>query len=152
MSSPHRRAITLVECCSAFASTQPPALPQTHRWHRWADRLLSASRPPLVPLLIGLGAIASLAGGVLPVGPAMLALGAFFLVSGGWCDLNLARSREAHCLVTGIGWSTLATLAFVAAWRGADWHNALWLAFFGVLAAGVAFEMTWAARSRSTAL
>lgn len=144
--------ITLADCCSAFASTRPPSLPQTRAWHRAADRLLDLTRPSLVPLMIALSVATSLASNVLPERFAMLPLGAFFLVVGGWCDLNLVRSREAHCLVTGIGWTALAILALVAALVGANWHDGLSRGFLLVLAGSVVFELAWAARSGSTAL
>ena len=142
----------LADCCSAFSSTRPDARPSSRRWHPLADRVLAATRPWLVPLLIAAGMLASFASGYLGSGARMLPLAAFFLVAGGWCTLNLARSREAHCLVTGVGWSGLGVLALVAGGLGADWREPAWIAFFVVLAVAICFEAGWSAVQGTTAL
>lgn len=143
--------MTFADCCSAFAGTRPASLPETRSWHRGADRLLAVTRPALVPLLIGLGWLASLTSEALSGGRAMLPFAAYFGLAGGWCLLNLARSREAHCLVTGIGWTGLAFLSLAAALGGIDAVSAAWLAFVAVLGLGICFEVMWAARAGSTA-
>jgi hypothetical protein len=142
----------LGEFCSAFASTQPTTPPATRSWERAADRLLAATRPELVPLLLCLGLAASILSRVLPAPFGLLALAAFFLVAGGWCTLNLVRCREAHCLVTGVGWDVLGVVALGAIVVGADVLGWVWLVFFTVLVVGVIFELGWARVRGGTAL
>jgi hypothetical protein len=120
VTSPHQPRSTLADFCSAFASTQPPSLPPTRSWESTADRLLAATRPQLVPLLVCLGFLASVVSRVLPAPLGMLALAAFFLVAGGWCTLNLVRCREAHCLATGLGWDALGMVVLGAIVVGID--------------------------------
>jgi len=142
----------LADCCSAFSSTRPDPLPSSRRWHPLADRVLAATRAWLTPLVVAAGVLASFASGFLDGGLRMLPLAAFFLVAGGWCVLNLARSREAHCLVTGLGWSGLGVLALVAGVLGDDWRSPTWIAFFVVLAVAICFEAGWTAMRGTTAL
>ncbi len=142
----------LGDCCSAFASTRPAVLPRTQRWHGAADRLLDATRPVLVPLMIGLAALATLVSDALPDRPALLVLALYFALAGGWCDLNLIRRREAHCLVTGLGWSALAVVAIVAAAIAPALIGYLWPAFLAILAVAVAFEAAWALGTGKTAI
>lgn len=152
MSDLKPRHSLLAECCSAFGSTRPAALPATRPWHTAADRVLAASRPQLVPLLIVLGVLATLSSRALPLPVGMLPIGAFFLIAGGWCTLNLARSGEAHCVVFGVGWNTLALLTLIAIALDVDWRSPLWLAFFAILLAGTAFELGWAKLKGSTSV
>ena len=149
-SPPPRSA--LADCCAAFASTQPPPLPPTRFWHPAADRILAATRPQLVPLLVALGLVASYVGQALPTPLGMLPLGAFFLLAGGWCSLNFVRCREAHCVVNGLGWDALGIAALAAFALGVDWRDPLWVAFFAVLAGSVVFEFSWVALRGSTAV
>lgn len=142
----------LADCCSAFASTRPSPLPATRSWHRAADQLLAASRPQLLPLFILFGVAASLASARLDGGLRMLPLAAYFLAAGGWCLCNFARCREAHCVVTGFGWTALSALVLAAAVEGNDGRNAAWLAFFIVLLGGILFEIGWATVHGSTAV
>ena len=151
-SNPPPSRTLLADCCSAFASTQPPPLPSTRRWHVVADRLLAATRPQLVPLLLALGFLASLLSNVLATPVASLPLAAFFLSAGGWCTLNFVRSREAHCVVDGLGWDALGIVALLAIPLGADWRSPLWVAFFGILVSAVVFEVAWARLRGSTAI
>ena len=142
----------LMECCSAFASTKPPSLPATRPWHATADRFLDATRPQLVPLLLILGLAASFASQVLPLPAGMVPLAAFFLFGGGWCSLNFVRSREAHCVLDGLGWDALAIAALLTIPLGVDWRSPLWVAFFAILAGAIAFEAVWARLRGSTAI
>jgi hypothetical protein len=143
---------TVADFCSAFASTQPPSLPPTRSWQVAADRLLAATRPQLVPILGCLGLLAALVSRMLPASLGMVALAAFFLVAGGWCTLNLVRCREAHCLVTGLGWDALGIVSLGAVIVGVDLRGSVWLGFFAILVVAVVFELGWAALRGSTAL
>ena len=105
-----------------------------------------------MPLLLCLGFGASIASRLLPAPVGTLALAAFFLVAGGWCTLNLVRCREAHCLVTGLGWDLLGIVTLAAILAGVDVLGWVWLGFFAVLVLGVIFELGWASVRGSTAL
>ena len=82
----------------------------------------------------------------------MLPLAAFFLFAGGWCTLNFLRSREAHCVIDGLGWDGLGIVALLAIPLGVDWRSPLWLAFLVILVAAIAFEVVWATLRGSTAV
>lgn len=74
------------------------------------------------------------------------------LASGTYCLANFWFCREAHCVVTGTGWSALAlmALASVVAPGGAlGWLrvDVLVAVFLGVLATGYGFEAVVAART-----
>ena len=85
-----------------------------------------------------------------PVG--LLLEGAFFLVFGAYCLANFARCREAHCIVTGLGFSALAIASVGAVLAGHDIRGAEWTAFLALALAGHAFEAIWKARHGSNAL
>jgi hypothetical protein len=70
-----------------------------------------------------------------------------------WCLVNFWRCREAHCIVTGIGWTALAVLiaielavarSFVLGSEG--------LVFLAILVVGVGFEAQWRLRHGTNAL
>jgi hypothetical protein len=144
--------ISVADCCSAFAATRPASLPQTRAWHRLADQFLAGSRPSLVPLLIGLGALASWTSSALTGGLTMLPLTGFFFVAGVWCLLNFARSREAHCVVDGFGWTGLATISLMVTVAGIEAATAAWIVFVAILVLAILFETAWANASGTTAL
>lgn len=151
MSTSTRLHVSVADCCSAFAATRPASLPQTQAWHRLADWFLAGSRPALVPLLIGLGALASLLSGALTGGLTMLPLAGFFFVAGGWCLLNFARSGEAHCVVDGFGWTGLAIISLGATFAGIEAVTAAWIGFIAILVLSILFETTWATAAGTTA-
>jgi hypothetical protein len=82
----------------------------------------------------------------------LLVEAAFFLVAGTYCLANFARCREAHCIVTGLGWSALAIAAAAAALAGKDTRGGDWVAFLVVAVAGHAFEAAWTAARGTNAL
>lgn len=148
----NKRRRLLADCCSAFASTAPDPLPQTHGWQVAADRFLAATRPQLTTSLVALGILASVVSDVLEGRQAMIPLGLYFLVAGGWCVLNFLRSREAHCVVTGFGWVGLAAAVPILTPDLGDWRNAAWMAFLLTLAVGIGLEAFWASTHNTTAL
>lgn len=86
-------------------------------------------------------------------GRAGLALAsAFVLFHATYCLLNFWDCREAHCLVTGVGWTSLALVGFVAAltpgealsWYRTELETAGYLVVLGL---GYAFEWIVAART-----
>lgn len=138
-------------CCSPLGSG-PAALEPTRRWHAAADRFLIATRVWLIPAAVVLGVGAGQLADRLPSRYAMLPAAVYFLILGGWCSLNFARCREAHCLITGAGFDALAIAAFVGAAVGAHWYNLLSLMILPLLIAGVAFEVAWTRRHGENAV
>jgi hypothetical protein len=63
--------------------------------------------------IVGLVAIS----GFLPTRPGLIVIAIAALRGGLWCGANFWRCRQAHCLVTGVGWLVLSALALVEATR-----------------------------------
>lgn len=70
--------------------------------------------------------------------------GLYFAAFSAYCLANFARCREAHCIVTGLGWGALAIVAFVAAVAHLDWFGPIWNIFLIVFVIGHGFELIWA--------
>jgi len=116
------------------------------------DRYTAATAPVLrgcwaIPVAIGVFLVSRAlgAGGLYVLA---LYLGAYSV----YCLSNFARCREAHCIITGVGWGVLTVLAIVAAATGRDWLAPLWNGFLMVFVLEHGFELIWAARTRSHAL
>jgi hypothetical protein len=87
------------------------------------------------------------------IGPAGLYLAAlYFGAYSTYCLANFARCREAHCIITGLGWGTLAIVAFAAAVLRLDWFGPIWNAFLIVFVVGHGFELIWVAFRRTHVL
>lgn len=138
-------------CCLPLGS-RPAALEPTRRWHTAADRFLIATRAWLIPAAVVLGVGAGQLADQLPSRYAMLPAVVYFLILGGWCSLNFARCREAHCLITGAGFAALAIAALVAVGIHAHWYNLLSLMILPLLIAGLAFEVVWTSRHGENAV
>jgi hypothetical protein len=78
--------------------------------------------------------------------------GLYFGAYSAYCLANFARCREAHCIITGLGWGALAVVAFVAAVMQLDWLGPIWNAFLVVAIVGHGFELIWAATRHTHAL
>jgi hypothetical protein len=141
----------LAACCVPLGS-RPAALDPTRRWHGAADRFLIASRVWLIPAAVVLGVAAGQVANQLPSRYAMLPAVVYFVMLGGWCSLNFARCREAHCLITGGGFDALAVAALVAVIIDGHWYNLLSLMILPVLIAGFAFEVVWTSRHGENAV
>jgi len=141
----------LAGCCSPLRS-RPAALAPTRQWHAAADRFLVVTRPAIIPAAVVLGVLAGQIADALPSRYAMLPAMVYFLALGGWCGLNFARCREAHCLITGAGFGALAIAALVAVGLDRHWYNLLSLMIAPVLVAGFVFEAAWTHRYRQNAL
>jgi len=85
-----------------------------------------------------------------PVG--LLVESAFFVIFATYCLANFARCREAHCIVTGHGWSVLVIVSVGAVLAGRDIRGGAWIAFLVIALAGHGFEWIWKARHGSNAL
>ena len=134
-------------------SCAPPAGPARNPFERALDRYIALTAPflqgCLVFLVVGAVAFASF-----QLGPvAGLALTAAYLtVHGTYCQANFLRCREAHCIVTGVGWAVLAVVAVGSALAGQDLRREVWDAFLAVTIAGYSFELLWKAIRGSNAL
>ena len=65
---------------------------------------------------------------------------------------NFARCREAHCVVTGTGWSVVAPGAATGAVTGRPTLSEVWLAFALVALVGHGFEAIWRSARGTNAL
>ena len=69
-----------------------------------------------------------------------------FVASAYWL-LNFWRCREAHCIVSGIGWAALGVLEITEIALGRSLiHRDEGLAFLAILAVAIAFEALWRTR------
>lgn len=131
----------------------PVALPPENA----VERLLDAYTSATAPFLRGCFAI--------PVGAAVFFLSVrggalaglwitagYFLAFGAYCLANFARCREAHCIVTGVGFTLLG---LASAWGAVAGHVVLvwlWVAFLVVAVVGHAFEAAFRAVRGTNAL
>ena len=68
---------------------------------------------------------------------------AFLLVAATYCLANFARCREAHCIVTGVGWAALAISSAVTVAAGRDVRDGARIAFLVIAVIGHGFEAVW---------
>ena len=131
----------------------PPAAPPVSRFERALDTYTGMTAPFLrgcfVFVTVAAAYAASSALG--PVG-GLLVEATFFLVAGTYCLANFARCREAHCIVTGLGWSALAIAGIVAVLVERDIRGSAWIAFLIIALAGHGFEGVWKAAHGSNAV
>jgi len=130
----------------------PPSPAPRNAFERALDKYIGFTAPALrgcwaIPLaaavfLFGRGL------GVVGLFVSSLYFGAYSL----YCLANFARCREAHCIITGVGWGLLAIVALVAALLQLDWYGPIWNAFLIVFVVGHGFELIWAARRHTHAL
>jgi hypothetical protein len=97
-------------------------------------------------------AVVIAAGSLLGAVLGLLVESAFFLVAGTYCLANFTRCREAHCIVTGVGWSALALAGLAAVVMGRDVRTAAWIAFVVIFVLGHGFEAIWKSVHGSNAL
>jgi hypothetical protein len=145
------RFARIASCCAPLGA-RPAAPKPTRRWHGAADQVLITTRPWLIPAAVMLGIGAGQVANQLPSRYAMLPAAVYFLVLGGWCSLNFARCREAHCLITGAGFDVLALAALAAFGLDRHWYNLLSLLILPVLVAGFSFEVVWTSRHGDNAV
>jgi len=131
----------------------PPASAPRNRFERALDVYTSLTAPFLRGCFVFLTvAVAVAVTEVLGSTYGLLAQAAFFLLAGGYCLANFARCREAHCIVTGIGWPALAFASLGAVVAGRDIRSAAWVAFVAIALAGYGFEALWRAARGTNAL
>ena len=70
-----------------------------------------------------------------------------------WCVRNFARCREAHCVVTGYGWTALAVVEVAELVLGRSLlMGDEGLVFVAILVVGIVFEVVWRLRHGTNAL
>jgi hypothetical protein len=135
----------------ALCGWSPPALSADTTFKRGVDRMVVANVPALVALALVTGLL-NLAPH-LPIRENLAITGLGTLAAGAWCSLNFWRCRHAHCLITGIGWLTLAAFSFIEAGIGRSLiHDDEQVVFLAVFAAGLLFECGWYLRRRNNAV
>lgn len=123
----------------------PPPEPARNAWERLLDVYTSFSAPVLrgcwaIPVATVVFFFSKALGA-----NGLYVAGLYFVAYGVYCLSNFARCREAHCIVTGLGWSVLAAVAFVSAPLRLHWFGRIWAAFLVVAVLGHGFELAWAA-------
>lgn len=136
-------------CCRV----KPASLPADTAGRRVADAAVRLGDVGggwlLVGVIVGLFVLSAF----LPVRGALALDVAAFALGAGYCLLNFWRCREAHCVVTGVGWAALALFTAVELVRGASVVGGLeQLVFLGILVVAFGFEAAWRARTGTNAL
>ncbi len=131
----------------------PPAEPAGDGFERALDLYTGLTAPFLrgcyLFVVLAVVAVASFRLGA-PAGLWLAA--AFLLVYSAYCLANFLRCREAHCIVTGAGWSALALAATWGALSGHDIRAAVWDGFLAIAIVGHSFEGVWKAVRGTNAL
>jgi hypothetical protein len=139
--------------CCIGGSCALPARPAHNRLERILDRYVGLTAPLLRGCLVFcvVGAVWAASFRFGPTAGLVLTA-AYLTVHSTYCLSNFVRCREAHCIVTGIGWLVLVAVAVEGALAGQDFRRAVWDAFLAVAIAGFAVELIWTAARGSTAL
>ena len=138
------------------ASPQPPAGGRGVR--HVAERYRRAAEPAVRGIAGVVAAVAFFAAAGVVGGRGGVAIASVWVaVAGTYCLANFWHCREAHCAVTGPGWTLAALLGFAAAvtpGAGLSWYRvtAEAVVFVVVLAAGYGLEHLVAARTGRRAL
>ena len=122
------------------------------------DRYRRAVEPAVRGVAGVVVTVAFFAAGSAVAGRAGLAIASVWVaIAGTYCLANFWHCREAHCAVTGPGWTLAAVLGFAAAvapGTGLSWYrvNAATIVFVVILATGYGLEYVVAARTGRRAL
>lgn len=129
----------------------PPRLKADTRTKRMIDRVLptGASRCAFfVAIAVGVSAA-----GQLPTTPGLAVGAVTTFVASSYCLLNFWRCREAHCIISGTGWSALGLFETAEIAVGHSLiHRNEDAAFVAILVIAVAFELYWRTRYGTNAL
>jgi hypothetical protein len=131
----------------------PPVSPAASALERVLDAYTDLTAPFIrgCYVFVTVAVVAVLSAGLGPVA-GLVVEAAFFLVAGTYCLANFSRCREAHCIVTGIGWSVLALVCATAVTLSRDVRSSAWIAFIVMAIAGHGFEAIWKQVHGSNAL
>jgi len=131
----------------------PRAAPPGNRFERALDSYTNVTAPLIRGCFVFVTvAAAYAASSALGLVGGLLVQAIFFLFAGTYCLANFARCREAHCIVTGLGWSALSVAGVVAVLAQRDIRGGAWLAFLVIAVVGHGFEAVWKASHGSNAL
>lgn len=136
-----------------IGSCDLPTPPPTTVGQRLADRYRDLAGPVFrmpIGVLVAIGV--AVAAGWLPVRAGMALDALFLLAIGVYCAANFWRCREAHCVITGTGWTAAGLAAMLAAVGGYAWNDALWIWFLIVWVVGLTFEFAVRRRTGSNVL
>lgn len=133
--------------------SHPPSLPVTSRRHRLADRFRSRVDSIGTTGVLAVVFVVALGASLLPGHISVWIGTTVYLAVGLYCSVNFWRCREAHCIITGIGF-TLLGLALLVEALGihtviGEYNGPIAL---GVLALAMAFEAVWRARHGTKAV
>jgi hypothetical protein len=129
----------------------PPPLTADTRGKQIADRVLPKGIAQCIYFAIVAAGVA--VAPTLPLRPGLgLALAATVAASS-WCLVNFWRCREAHCVVSGVGWAALAALEVIELSLGRSFlFGSEGLFFVAILIVALGFEGLWRSRHGSSAL
>jgi hypothetical protein len=131
------------EAGRALWGWSPPARPAGTRLEHRMDRILPRTGRSCAVYFLAVIALLSVAPH-LPGRADLATDGLAALAAGSWCAVSFWRCRQAHCVISGVGWLGLALLAFAGAGLG---HTVIGgyeqPVFLGVLVAALAFEGAW---------
>lgn len=131
----------------------PPAAPPRNTLERALDRYIDLTAPLFRGCWVFAVAVTvALASARLGTVGGLWLLAGYFLMGAGYCLANFARCREAHCIVTGTGWSALAVASAWAALTGHEFRSDAWVAFVLIAVAAHLFEALWRVARGSNAL
>jgi len=137
-------------CVGGTCAPSPPA--PRNAWERALDTYTGLTATVLrgcyaIPVAVVVFLISKSIGGA-----GLYLSGLYFCAYSAYCLANFARCREAHCVITGLGWGVLGVVAFVAAVMQLRWLGPIWNAFLVVAVLGHGFELVWVATRRTHAL
>ena len=134
---------------SLFCS--PPTPSAESRMQRLADRALPRGRAQWIFFAV-VGVVVAFAPN-LPFRAAMAAGALATTAASAWCLVNFWRCREAHCIVSGVGWGLLIVVESVELAIGRTLtFGSDGLIFLAILVIALAFEVWWRWRHGTNAV
>lgn len=129
----------------------PPRLQADTRVKSAVDRFLPSGGwrcAFFIAIAVGISAA-----GRIPTTPGLVLGTATTLVASSYCLLNFWRCREAHCIVSGIGWAALGLFEATEIALGHSLiHRNEGATFLAILVIAVAFEAFWRTRHGTNVL
>lgn len=129
----------------------PPRLTADTPAKRFADRLLPKGIGQWIffaAVAVGVGTAPAL-----PLRPGLVLALASTIAASSWCLVNFWRCREAHCVVSGVGWAALAALEVVElAVDRSFLFGSEGLFFIAILVVALVFEGFWRNRHGTNAI
>jgi len=140
MTAPARTDPTTAGCSPALACWSPADLPADTRTKRLVDRVVPRTGAGAFTFFVAVAVMVSVAGRI-PDRPGLVVVASASGLAGAWCITNFWRCRQAHCVVTGVGWLALAAVAgFETGYGQSVIGGDEDLVFLVILAIALAFE------------